>query len=124
MRTYFVTLISVFLAYSLITPSHAATVKRGAINGKSVKWTQGTVKIEKVGGKYKIKLGGNFKTKKGPALFVYLGNGSPQKRIGRLKSTKGAQSYLVPRSIDPTKFSTLYIYCVPFKAVFGSARLR
>ena len=105
---------------SLSIASAAEVVKSGNLHGDRVKYTQGSVKVIKDGGSYTIKLGSNFKTKSGPALYVYLGNGSPQKRIGRLKSTSGAQSYRVPASVDPTKYSKIYIYCVPFNAIFGS----
>ena len=88
-----------------------------------MKYTQGSVQIIKEGGTYTINLGSNFKTKSGPALYVYLGNGAPQKRIGKLKATSGAQSYRVPASVNPASYSKIYIYCVPFNAIFGSGNI-
>ena len=101
----------------------AEIVKRGNLRGDRVDYTQGSVQIIKDGDSYTIKLGSNFKTKSGPALYVYLGNGAPQKRIGRLKSTSGAQSYRVPASVNPADYSKIYIYCVPFNAIFGSGSI-
>jgi len=124
MRALSIVSIVTAILFSFMTFAQAAVVSKGNLKGKAVKWTQGSVSVEKKGTSYTIKLGGNFKTKKGPALFVYLGNGSPTKKIGKLKAISGAQTYKVPASVDPSKYSTLYIYCVPFNAVFGSARLK
>lgn len=112
-------LFSIFLAVASI--AEAAAVKRGTIRGQSVKYTTGTVTLDKMGSRYTIKLSGSFKTKAGPGLYLYLGNGSPQKRIGKLRAS-GAQSVRVPAGVDPAKYSTVYIYCAPFRAIFGSAR--
>lgn len=127
MRFIFVLAVySILLATSLwvIPFAQSATVSRGNLVGQSVKFTQGAVAIEKNGASFSIQLGSNFKTKRGPALYLYLGNGSPQKRIGKLKSATGAQTYKIPSSVDPSNYSTLYIYCVPFQAIFGKAHLR
>ena len=102
----------------------AEIIKRGNLVGERVSWTKGSVALVKDGNAFSIKLGAGFKTKSGPALFVYLGNGKPQKRIGKLKATSGSQSYAVPSSIDPRQYANLYIYCVPFNAIFGSAKIK
>ena len=93
------------------------------IKGQSVKWTTGSVRILKDGDSHELRLGSNFKTKKGPALYVYLGNDKPEKSIGRLKSITGAQSYSISKRVDVKKYSRVFIYCVPFKAIFGVGRL-
>lgn len=102
----------------------ADVVKQGDIKGKRVKWTQGSVIITGTPGNYRIQLGKNFKTKQAPALFVYLGHAKPTAEIGALRSLNGAQSYKLPASIDPKKFSRLFIYCKPYGIVFGSAKLK
>lgn len=101
----------------------ASVLKSGIIKGQSVKWTTGSVRIVKSGAKHQLTLGNNFKTKKGPALYVYLGNEKPEKRIGRLKSTNGMQSYDLSERIDISKYSRVFIYCVPFRAVFGVGKI-
>ena len=117
-----------FLALTIVLApvsyATAQTVKSGNLVGEKVKWTQGSVKIVKSGSGHKIQLGSNFKTKQGPALYVYLGNGKPQKRIAKLQSISGAQSYAIPNSVNIDSYSNVYIYCVPFRVVFGSSRLR
>jgi hypothetical protein len=112
------------MAVNVASPALSQTVKSGTLQGVSVKWTTGSVKIVKDGNGHAIKLGSNFKTKKGPALYVYLGNEKPEKRIGKLKSISGAQSYAISGKTDIGKYSRVFIYCVPFKAVFGAGRIR
>lgn len=43
--------------------------------------------------------------------------------LGALKSTNGAQSYAVPRSIDLWKFLAVGIWCDQFDVQFGAASL-
>ena len=116
---------SIIFAFAMMlsTSFAAEVVKSGVIKGQSVKWTTGSVKILKEGTKHQLKLGSNFKTKKGPALFVYLGNDKPEKKVGRLKSISGAQTYDISKRIDVNKYSRVFIYCVPFNAVFGVGRI-
>jgi len=99
-------------------------IKKGNIKGVSVSWTTGSVKIVKTAKGHELRLGNNFKTKKGPALFVFLGNDKPKKRLGRLKSIEGSQTYKIPASINPDDFKKVFIHCVPFNATFGSGILK
>lgn len=119
----YLSLMIVALAAMMGGAFSASVVKSGAIKGQSVKWTTGSVRILKSGDKHQLTLGSNFKTKKGPALYVYLGNEKPEKRIGRLKSINGAQTYDLSNRIDISKYSRVFIYCVPFRAVFGVGKI-
>ncbi|KAG1702942.1 hypothetical protein GQR58_004426 [Nymphon striatum] len=95
-----------FILGGFFTNAFAAdVVKSGVIKGQSVKWTTGSVRILKSGDRHELRLGSNFKTKKGPALYVYLGNDKPEKRIGRLKSISGAQRYDISKRVDVSKYS-------------------
>jgi hypothetical protein len=67
----------------------------------------------------KLTLSG-FNTTDGPDLYVYVGNGSPSKRIGKLKANSGNQSYTVPAG----NFSSVFIHCKRFNSTFGQARLK
>ena len=113
-----------FLFMSVLSASAADTLKKGSFKGSSGVSTSGSVSIVKKSGKQKIVLSKSFKTKKGPSLWVYVGNGKPSKKIAKLKSIKGSQSYSVPASVDMTKYKNVYIYCKPFKKTFGSAKLK
>ena len=122
---FFSLLILVFMLFAYpIVGASAQTIKTGTITGKSVKWTTGSVRIVRTSGGHELRLAENFKTKKGPSLWVYLGNVKPEKRIGRLKSVNGAQVYALPASVKIEDYSSVFIYCVPFNAVFGFAVLR
>ncbi len=115
-------LVAIFIFPMSATP--AQVIRSGTIQGQSVKWTTGSVRIVKTSSGHEIRLGSNFKTKRGPSLWVYLGNDRPEKRIGKLQSISGAQSYVVPANIHPGDYSRLFIHCVPFNATFGFAKLR
>lgn len=82
-------------------------------------------------GKYKVSgaatirarqlLLGGFSSSRGPDVYVYLGNGSPKVRVAKLKSFSGAQSYNLPA--NSSNYSTVFIYCVKYDVVMGSARV-
>ncbi|MEO0328318.1 MAG: DM13 domain-containing protein [Pseudomonadota bacterium] len=101
----------------------AQVIKSGTIRGQSVEWTTGSVEIAQTATGYEVRLGNDFKTKRGPSLWIYFGNEKPEKRVDRIKSVTGAQTFRVPSSADPKLYSKLFIYCVPFNAVFGVATL-
>ena len=81
-----------------------------------------------------IKLSDDFKTKKGPDLKVFL---SPQTvddvsgktalnnavNIGKLKSNKGGQEYLVPAGINLADFNSVLIHCEAYSVLWGAGDL-
>jgi len=116
---------AVFVVLALVTlPAVSQTIKRGKIKGQSVSWTTGTVSVVKTANGHEVRFGDDFKTKRGPSLWVYVGDDRPEKRIGKLKAISGSQVYKVPASLNPADYSKIYIYCVPFQAIFGKANLR
>ena len=66
-----------------------------------------------------LKLSG-FRTSPGPDLYVYVGNGSPTKRVAKLKANSGSQTYNLPSG----SYSSVFIHCVRFNSTFGQARLK
>lgn len=44
--------------------------------------------------------------------------------LGRLKGSKGNQSYRIPRSVDLRRYSSVVFWCVPFTANLARADLR
>ena len=68
----------------------------------------------------------------GPALHIYLVAGNVNasadvkvyKDLGRLKATKGSQSYTIPRGLDTRRFRTVVVWCAEFKVAFGKALLK
>ena len=75
----------------------------------------------------------NFTSKNGPDLHVYLspdyptttfaGLGEEPLHLGALKGNIGSQNYEIPAGSDLGRFTSVVIYCQPFRVVFSSAQL-
>lgn len=102
---------------AMIVSAHAAS---GSFTGTQGERVSGTVTVSADS----VKLGGNFKSTSGPDLYVYLGNSGPSKIIARLRRLSGAQSYRLPKGIDLSKYSTVFIHCKRYNHTYGIARLR
>lgn len=100
-----------------------AEAKSGSFRGQGRYKVSGKATIVKSGGGFAVRLSG-FRTTSGPDLYVYVGRGGPSRRIGRLRSTSGAQTYRLPKGVTPASISTVHIHCRKFSSTFGTARLR
>jgi hypothetical protein len=78
----------------------------------------------------------DFTTSNGPDVHVLLARSDDKGlereivkdaldsvELGSLKGNQGDQNYDLPSTADPTKYTTVVIYCERFHAVFGLARL-
>ena len=75
----------------------------------------------------------DFATDNGPDLNVYLHAAGPDASVGDLvadfidlgdlKGNIGAQNYVIPDGIDLDRYSTVSVWCVRFRVVFGTAEL-
>ena len=91
--------------------------------------TEGTAKVVETGDGRKLQLE-DFETDPGPDLRVYLVAGSVEDEsdvkdyedLGPLKGNKGNQQYDL-KDIDPSKYSTVVIWCRAFTVTFGKAEL-
>ncbi|MGW3413115.1 DM13 domain-containing protein [Streptomyces sp. NPDC000888] len=99
--------------------------------------TSGTVKIVRLAdGSHVVRLE-NLDTSNGPDLRVWLTD-APVKEgeagrhvfddgeyvsLGKLKGNKGSQNYTVPGDVDPSRFSSVSIWCDRFDVSFGAAQL-
>ena len=95
---------------------------------------KGQWKVVQENGKALIRLSEDFKTKNGPDLKIFL---SPQSigeatgktaldgavTLGRLKSNKGAQDYVVPEGVSLANFSSILIHCEAFSVLWGGGSL-
>ncbi|MBI2887654.1 MAG: DM13 domain-containing protein [Chloroflexi bacterium] len=75
-----------------------------------------------------------FKVTNGPDLHVLLA-GSPDPKnhqdlesggyvdVAKLKGNVGNQNYPLPRELDPSRYRSVVVYCVPFRVVFSAATL-
>ena len=69
----------------------------------------------------------SFSVSNGPDLHVYL---STENRVngrsldlGDLQSTRGAQTYTLPNTVEMDEFDYVLIHCLPFNVTFGFALL-
>ncbi|MFJ8533594.1 DM13 domain-containing protein [Streptomyces sp. NPDC093591] len=99
--------------------------------------TSGTVKLVRLAdGSHVVRLE-NLDTSNGPDLRVWLTD-APVKQgkagwhlfddgeyvsLGKLKGNKGSQNYTVPADVDPSRYSSVSIWCDRFDVSFGAAEL-
>ena len=75
----------------------------------------------------------DFATDNGPDLNVYLHTAGPDASVddlvgdfidlGDLKGNIGAQNFVIPADVDLDSYSTVSVWCVRFRVVFGTAAL-
>jgi hypothetical protein len=95
--------------------------------------TQGTVKVVTENSKRYLEFNENFKTSKGPDLFVILyrndtvpTSGIQEKdyfKIARLQKTSGNQRYPIPNDVKLVDYESVAIWCRQFNTTFGYASL-
>jgi len=115
--------LSIVAAAVLAVPMSASSAladQMGTFSGVSNHWVNGGVKVSTAGGKTTITLKSNFKSQSGPDLYIYVGNGSPTKRIAKLKKFKGSQTYSYTGTAP---ISSVHVYCKRYTVGFGVAKL-
>ncbi|MFI2377858.1 DM13 domain-containing protein [Streptomyces sp. NPDC018964] len=99
--------------------------------------TSGTVTFVRLAdGRHVVRLEG-LDTSNGPDLHVWLTD-APVKEgragwrvfddgryvdLGELKGNKGSQNYTVPEDVDPSRYTSVTIWCDRFDVSFGAAEL-
>ncbi|MGI5427339.1 DM13 domain-containing protein [Streptomyces sp. CA-179760] len=99
--------------------------------------TSGSVKLVRLAdGSHVVRLEG-LDTSNGPDLRVWLTD-APVKEgragwhvfddgayvsLGKLKGNKGSQNYTVPADVDPSRYTSVSIWCDRFDVSFGAAAL-
>lgn len=99
--------------------------------------TSGTVRFVRLAdGSHVVRLEG-LDTSNGPDLHVWLTD-APVKEgragwhvfddgayvsLGKLKGNKGSQNYTVPEDVDPSRYTSVSIWCDRFDVSFGAAEL-
>ncbi len=127
-RTIAAALITAISLSTVITSAAVAatTVKSGSFRNAGGHKTSGSVRLMKEGGAWKVVFGANFRHDGSPAPRVAFGNGKYVRGtiIGRLKRNKGSQTYTVPKRLNVTKFTQVWIWCVKFNSPLGVAAIR
>lgn len=93
--------------------------------------TKGKVSVITEQGKRYLKFDENFKTDKGPDLFVILHRSDAPPisgikeqdyvSVARLEKISGTQRYALPDNLKLTEFKSVAIWCKKFNATFGYA---
>ncbi|MGI8427278.1 MAG: DM13 domain-containing protein [Actinomycetota bacterium] len=96
--------------------------------------TTGRASITKLADGSRVLRFDNFATSNGPDLRVYLSAGSSDAsfgkeygidfvELGKLKGNLGNQNYMVPSTVDLSKYSNAVVWCKRFTVGFGVATL-
>ena len=94
---------------------------------------EGTAVVLTDGTQTFLRFDDDFATDNGPDLNVYLHTAGPDASVGDLvddfidlgdlKGNIGAQNYVIPDDVDLERYSTVSVWCVRFRVVFGTAAL-
>ncbi len=99
----------------------------GAFKGAGGKKSSGDFEIFKKDGKTFITLKSNFRLTSVPDPKLAFGNGKYVKGTiytGKLKKSKGEQTYEIPARLDPAKFSQVWIWCEKYSVPLAVASIK
>ena len=126
-----------FAASSWAETPVATTPMEKSVSGafvKKQKSISGDWSVVYVDGQTVIRFSNNFKARAGPDLKVFL---SPQTvdavsgrtatngavLLGKLKSTKGTQDYVLPQGVSISDFASVLVHCEQFSVLWGGGAL-
>jgi hypothetical protein len=100
-----------------------------------VHWADGSGTLVRTSEGWVLRLNADFKAGPGPNFWIYLNtravgdegdfnSDDGRVRLAKLKAFEGAQNYLLPASVDPSRFRTVTVWCESFGAYIASAPLR
>ena len=118
----------------------AAPLSAGEVIASGSSWSKksnkvrGAWEIARVGERRVLRLGSNFKTKKGPDLKVVLSPLASSEVaaasalrggvvLGLLKGPKGAQEFAIPADTDLAKFRSVLIHCEQYTKLWAASSL-
>ena len=119
------------------TPAAAAAQMKKAPSGAFIrkqKSISGDWSVVEVNGQTVIRFSDNFKARSGPDLKVFLSPQTVDKvsgrtatngavLLGKLKSTKGTQDYVLPAGVSITDFASVLVHCEQFSVLWGGGEL-
>ncbi len=121
----------IFSAALTASLGHAAadTVsKSGTFSGASNHVTRGSVAVVKTAsGGMSVVMGTDFSLDGAPDPIVGFGkNGkyAGSSKLGKLNKNKGAQTYVVPHTVDTAKYNEVYVWCEKYNVPLGVALLK
>ena len=100
--------------------------KSGQFEGRSRHVTTGDVSIERVNGQTLLLLAENFSLDGAPDPKIGFGkNGFDHATMfSKLRRNDGAQKYVVPASIDVSRYNEVYIWCEKYNVPLGVAKVK
>lgn len=118
-----------FMILTSASSLHAQITDSGNWVNKQYK-INGGWEIDSNGDRTIIRFTGDFSTKKGPDLKIFLSKNSINDvtgktatdnaiKIAALKTNKGAQEYLLPEGIKLDEFQSLLIHCEQYSVLWG-----
>lgn len=98
----------------------------GAFTGDQGHVVTGKASVSRVDGRWVVTLDEDFSLDGAPDPEVGFGDGSGYVKgtsLGKLQKLSGAQSYVVPASLDVGDYVQVYIWCEKFTVPLGHANL-
>ncbi len=123
MKSVFAAIVFVFSAISL---AQADVVSRGTFAGAEGDSSAGAVEILKKDGQTIVRFGSDFFLDGAPDPKVGFGKDGfvDGTIVSKLEKLKGAQDYVVPASIDVSKFNEVWLWCERFGVPLGVAKIQ
>lgn len=106
------------------TPPQPQVISKSVLIPQNNEHIEGHASLIKDGNTYFVRLEDDFKATNGPDLYVGFGTDKKvdlASLFAKLKANNGGQNYQVPDNIDPTKYSSIFVYCKFFRVSFGYA---
>lgn len=120
--------VAAMLAFIVMgTSAIADDVRQGSFKGLSNHVATGTASLVKVDDGYVIELSTDFVFDGAPDPKIAFGKDGkfdPATLIEPLQANSGAQSYVVPTTINPDDFNEIYIWCERYSVGLGVASIK
>jgi hypothetical protein len=124
---HFVVLVVLSLGVSVLAGDAVAFQKKD-------RHIDGSFEIRDIAGTKTLVFSKDFKTKSGPDLKILLSpmafsdtNGRNATKgavtLGLLKSTKGSQTYVIPKHVDLSSMKSVLIHCVKYSKLWGGGSI-
>lgn len=116
-----------FTIFAILATTLSALAGSGSFNGINNHAASGGVSVEKRGDTYVIVLDNSFNFDGAPDPRIAFGNDgvfAENTDFKPLKSNKGSQEYLVPNTIDASKFNEVHIWCRKYSVGLAIAGLK
>ncbi len=118
-------------AFGALTPQPALAggekvVSQGTFEGRSRHVTTGGATVIQSGVQHTLVLEEDFSLDGAPAPTIGFGNAGEFDKateFTKLESNTGKQTYQLPKSVDPSKYDEVYIWCTDYSVPLGVAKL-